>query len=126
MLVGLTAKNGILVVEFANQLRDEGRPVREAIVEGAALRLRPILMTVASTILGAVPLVVGSGAGAESRIAIGTVVIGGLGVATLLSLFVTPILYDLLARFTRPARAVAVDLERAMAGGGGDAAASAS
>ncbi len=126
MLVGLTAKNGILVVEFANQLRDEGRPVREAIVEGAALRLRPILMTVASTILGAVPLVVGSGAGAESRVAIGTVVIGGLGVATLLSLFVTPILYDLLARFTRPARAVAVDLERAMAGGGGDAAAPAS
>ncbi|MCB1884026.1 MAG: efflux RND transporter permease subunit [Geminicoccaceae bacterium] len=116
MLVGLTAKNGILIVEFANQLRDEGRSVRDAILEGSVLRLRPILMTVASTILGAVPLAIASGAGAESRSAIGIVVIGGLGVASVLTLFVTPVLYDLLARFTRPAGAVAVDLDRAMAG----------
>ena len=116
MLVGLTAKNGILIVEFANQLRDEGRSVREAILEGSVLRLRPILMTVASTILGAVPLAIATGAGSESRSAIGVVVIGGLGVASVLTLFVTPVLYDLLARFTRPAGAVAVELDRAMEG----------
>jgi multidrug efflux pump len=114
LLIGLTAKNGILIVEFANQLRDQGRSVREAILEGSALRLRPILMTVISTILGAVPLALASGAGAESRMAIGVVVIGGLGFASLLTLFVTPVLYDLLAGFTRHKGAVADDLERLM------------
>ena len=121
ILIGLTAKNGILIVDFANQLRDEGKGVREAVMMGSALRLRAILMTVASTILGAVPLVLATGAGAESRAAIGTVVIGGLGAATILTLFVTPVLYDLLARFTRPAGAIAADLERAMAGEDRDA-----
>jgi len=112
LLIGLMAKNGILIVEFANQLRDQGRTVREAIVEASALRLRPIVMTVVSTILGALPLVLGSGAGAEGRYAIGVVIMGGLGLTTLLTLFVTPVLYDLLARFARPTGAVARELER--------------
>ena len=76
MLIGLMAKNGILIVEFANQLRAEGRSVREAVTEASVVRLRPILMTVLSTVLGAVPLVLSTGAGAESRFAIGLVIIG--------------------------------------------------
>jgi multidrug efflux pump len=115
LLIGLMAKNGILIVEFANQLRDEGLSIRDAVVEASALRLRPIVMTVLSTMLGALPLVLASGAGAESRAAIGMVVIGGLGIASLLTLFVTPVLYDLLARFTRPLNAVEKELERALA-----------
>jgi multidrug efflux pump len=114
LLIGLMAKNGILIVEFANQLRDGGRTIREAVLEASALRLRPIVMTVVSTILGAVPLVLASGAGAESRSAIGIVVIGGLGIASLLTLFVTPVLYDLLAPFTKPVNAVEKELERAL------------
>ncbi|HLB79502.1 MAG TPA: efflux RND transporter permease subunit, partial [Dongiaceae bacterium] len=114
LLVGVMAKNGILIIDFANQLRGQGRPVRESILEGSMLRFRPIVMTVVSTILGAVPLAVASGAGAESRRAIGIVVIGGLGFATVLTLYLTPVLYDLLARFARPANAVALDLERAL------------
>jgi multidrug efflux pump len=115
LLVGLMAKNGILIVEFANQLRDEGRSIRDAVLEASALRLRPIVMTVLSTMLGAVPLVIATGAGAESRAAIGIVVIGGLGIASLLTLFVTPVLYNMLARFTRPANAIAQELEHALA-----------
>ncbi|MEO1091521.1 MAG: efflux RND transporter permease subunit [Pseudomonadota bacterium] len=102
LLIGLTAKNGILIVEFANQLRDEGKSVREAAIEASVLRLRPIVMTIVSTILGAMPLVMASGAGAESRIAIGTVIVGGLSLSSLLTLFLTPVLYDLLARATGP------------------------
>ncbi len=102
LLIGLMAKNGILIVEFANQLRDDGMAVRDAVIEASVLRLRPIVMTVISTVLGAVPLVLATGAGAESRIAIGTVVIGGLLCAGVLTLFLTPVLYDLMARFTRP------------------------
>ncbi|HUF44174.1 MAG TPA: efflux RND transporter permease subunit [Aestuariivirgaceae bacterium] len=111
LLVGLMAKNGILMVEFANQLRDEGASVRDAILEASAIRLRPILMTVISTILGAVPLVLASGAGAESRIAIGTVIIGGLGFASVLTLFLTPVLYNLMAGWSRPRRAAEQRLE---------------
>ncbi|PZX19852.1 multidrug efflux pump [Palleronia aestuarii] len=96
MLIGLTAKNGILIVEFANQLRERGHKVREAVIEASAVRLRPILMTVASTILGAVPLILSSGAGAESRFSIGIVIIGGFLGASLMTLFLTPVLYDLL------------------------------
>ena len=95
MLIGLMAKNGILIVEFANQLRAEGRSVREAVTEASVVRLRPILMTVLSTVLGAVPLVLSTGAGAESRFAIGLVIIGGYLIASILTLFLTPILYDL-------------------------------
>ncbi|RFA31022.1 multidrug transporter AcrB [Alkalilimnicola ehrlichii] len=112
LLIGLMAKNGILIVEFANQLRDTGMSVREAIVEGAVLRLRPVLMTAISTVFGALPLIMATGAGAESRAAIGVVIIGGLSFASVLTLYLTPVLYDLLARFTRPAGAVAQDLEK--------------
>jgi len=115
LLVGLMAKNGILIVEFANQLRDQGLSIREAVLEASTIRLRPIVMTVLSTMLGAVPLAIASGAGAESRSAIGLVIIGGLGLASFLTLFVTPVLYDLLARFTRPAAETSAELERSLA-----------
>ncbi|ORE95835.1 acriflavin resistance protein [Stappia sp. 22II-S9-Z10] len=111
LLIGLMAKNGILIVEFANQLRDEGLSVRDAVLEATVLRLRPIVMTIVSTVLGAVPLIIATGAGAESRIAIGTVIIGGLVVSGLLTLVVTPVLYDLLARLTKPRSAVDKALE---------------
>ncbi|HXF54709.1 MAG TPA: efflux RND transporter permease subunit [Hyphomicrobiaceae bacterium] len=116
LLVGLMAKNGILIVEFANQLRDRGYGVREAVIEASVLRLRPIVMTVISTILGAVPLMLASGAGAESREAIGTVIVGGLGGSLVLTLFLTPVLYDLMAGYTRPRGAIEKALEAELAG----------
>ena len=112
LLIGLVAKNGILIVEFANQLRDRGMELRAAVLQAAVLRLRPIVMTVLSTMLGALPLVLASGAGAESRQAIGTVIMAGLGFSAALMLVVTPVLYDLLARFTRPRAATAQALEK--------------
>ena len=112
MLVGLAAKNGILIVEFANQLRDEGRSVREAIAESSAVRLRPILMTSAATVMGAVPLVLAGGPGSASRATIGVVIIFGVAFATLLSLFVVPAFYALLAPFTRSPEALARKLEQ--------------
>jgi multidrug efflux pump len=93
MLIGLITKNGILIVEFANQLRDRGHERLEALVEACTLRLRPILMTTAATILGAVPLAIATGAGAESRSAIGWVVVGGMAIGTLFTLFVIPVAY---------------------------------
>ena len=101
MLVGLAAKNGILIVEFANQRRNEGLPIREAILDAAATRLRPILMTSVATITGALPLVLAHGAGSASRGAIGVVVVFGVLLSTFLSLFVVPSFYLLLARYTR-------------------------
>jgi multidrug efflux pump len=112
MLIGLAAKNGILIVEFANQLRDDGRTVAEAIVESASVRLRPILMTSVATIMGAVPLVVAGGPGSASRATIGVVVIFGVAFSTLLSLFVIPAFYALLAPFTASPEAVANQLEK--------------
>lgn len=112
ILIAIAAKNGILLVEFANQLRDEGRNVRDAILESAALRLRPILMTSIATAAGAVPLMISHGAGAESRQTIGLVIVFGVTVATLLTLFIVPVFYDLLARFTRSPEAVAQEIER--------------
>ena len=103
MLIGLTAKNAILIVEFANQLRDEGKSVSDAVLEAAIIRLRPILMTTISTALGALPLAMATGAGAETREVLGIVIIGGIGFSTILSLFVVPVFYLLLARFTKPA-----------------------
>ncbi|MBI3994830.1 MAG: efflux RND transporter permease subunit [Nitrospirae bacterium] len=97
MLVGLIAKNGILIVEFANQLQERGREIHEAVIEAAALRLRPILMTTAAMILGAIPLALATGAGAESRQQIGWVIVGGLLLGTLLTLFIIPTAYTLLA-----------------------------
>ncbi len=107
MLVGLAAKNGILIVEFANQLRDEGRSIDEAIVEAAGIRLRPILMTSIATIMGAVPLVAAGGPGSASRATIGVVVISGVAFSTLLSLYVVPAFYRLLAPYTRSPEALA-------------------
>ncbi|MBB4229012.1 efflux RND transporter permease subunit [Rhizobium mongolense] len=102
LLVGVMAKNGILIVEFANQLRDRGVEVREAIERACALRLRPVMMTMIATILGGVPLVFAHGAGAEARIALGWVIVGGLGFATLVTLLITPVAYLLVARFAKP------------------------
>jgi multidrug efflux pump len=112
MLLGLMAKNGILIVEFANQLRDKGYDVRDAILEGAGLRFRPVLMTTISTVFGAVPLVLATGAGAESRASIGIVILGGLVFATTLTLFIIPVLYNLLARFAKSTNAIALELEK--------------
>ncbi len=112
MLVGLAAKNGILIVEFANQLRDEGRDVHRAIVESSMVRLRPILMTSIATVVGAVPLVVAGGPGSASRATIGIVVIFGVAVSTLLSLFVVPAFYSLLAPYTKSPETVANELDR--------------
>ena len=102
LLVGIMAKNGILIVEFANQLRDEGMELGEAILEGATIRLRPVMMTMSSTVLGGVPLILSSGAGAEAREALGWVIVGGLGLAAVTTLYVTPVAYLLLASFTTP------------------------
>ena len=97
-LVGLITKHGILIVEFTNQMREKGRPIAEAVIESAALRLRPILMTTGAMVLGAVPLALATGAGAESRIQIGWVIVGGMSFGTLLTLFVIPVAYSLLVR----------------------------
>ena len=102
LLVGVMAKNGILIVEFANQLRDRGLGVREAIEQASTIRLRPVMMTMICTVLGGVPLVLASGAGAEARIALGWVIVGGLGLATVSTLFLTPVAYLLLGRFVTP------------------------
>ncbi|MEO1765501.1 MAG: efflux RND transporter permease subunit, partial [Cyanobacteria bacterium J06629_18] len=93
MLIGLASKNAILIVEFANQLREEGLSISKAAVRAAQERLRPILMTALSTLLGIFPLLIATGAGAGSRQSLGTAVFGGMFVATFLSLFVVPILY---------------------------------
>ncbi|MGX1111243.1 hydrophobe/amphiphile efflux-1 (HAE1) family protein [Pseudoalteromonas sp. MBR-15] len=102
MLIGLIAKNAILLVEFADQLRDQGRSVKVAVEEAALVRLRPIAMTLVSTLLGALPLILSTGAGAEARNAIGWVVFGGLALAVLFTLYLTPVIYLGLARFTKP------------------------
>jgi len=96
MLIGLVAKNGILIVEFANQLQLQGKPVLEAAFEASAIRFRPILMTAIATILGAVPLAFATGAGAETRNSMGIVIVGGLTLSTFLTLFVVPIVYVLM------------------------------
>jgi hydrophobe/amphiphile efflux-1 (HAE1) family protein len=100
MLIGLMAKNGILLVEFADQLRDEGYPLVQAMTEGAQVRLRPVAMTLISTVLGGLPLILASGAGAEARESIGWVIFGGLGLAAGFTLFLTPALYVFIGRFS--------------------------
>jgi len=111
MLIGIAAKNGILIVEFANQIRDEGRSVKDALLQASAIRLRPILMTAIATMFGALPLALASGAGAASRVSLGIVVFCGVLLATLLTLFVIPVFYNQLARFTSSPEAVAHELE---------------
>jgi HAE1 family hydrophobic/amphiphilic exporter-1 len=112
ILIGIMAKNGILIVEFANQLRDEGKDVHEAIVDACAIRLRPVMMTMTSTVLGGVPLVLSTGAGAEAREALGWVIVGGLGLATLFTLYLTPVAYALLAGFSAPKAAQEAQLQK--------------
>jgi multidrug efflux pump len=117
MLVGLAAKNGILIVEFANQLRDRGRDIGDAIREASERRLRPILMTSIAIVAGAVPLMIAHGAGAGARSAIGTVIVWGVTLSTLITLFLIPLLYSRLARFTGSPLAVTRKLEAQLAGG---------
>ncbi|MFN3723689.1 MAG: efflux RND transporter permease subunit [Paracoccaceae bacterium] len=101
LLVGIMAKNGILIVEFADQLREKGASVREAIEQAAVTRLRAVMMTMVATVLGGLPLLLASGAGAEARAVLGSIIVGGLGLATLATLFITPVAYLLLAGFSR-------------------------
>ena len=110
-LVGLITKHGILIVEFANQLRQQGMDVLDAVKKSAELRLRPILMTTGAMVLGAIPLALATGAGAESRQQIGWVIVGGMSIGTLLTIFVVPTMYTLLARRSVPGanRAVVQD-----------------
>ncbi len=100
MLIGLAAKNGILIVEFINQRRDAGLDFYAAILEASAKRLRPILMTAITTAIGALPLIAFGGAGSETRLVIGVVVLFGVVVATGLTLYIIPVAYQLLARST--------------------------
>ncbi len=102
MLVGLMSKNGILIVEFANQLRDSGKSIRESIYNAALIRLRPVVMTMIATVLGGLPLIIRSGPGSEARHALGWIIVGGLGFATVFTLFLTPVMYEMLARFSKP------------------------
>ncbi|MEC8112155.1 MAG: efflux RND transporter permease subunit [Pseudomonadota bacterium] len=115
MLIGLIAKNGILLVEFADQLRDQGYAVRAAIEEAARIRLRPIVMTLISTILGALPLILASGPGSEARAAVGWVVFGGMGLATVFTLYLTPLAYLGIARYASARAAAGERLVQEMA-----------
>jgi len=111
ILVGIAAKNGILIVEFANQLRDEGLAIREAVIESAALRLRPIIMTSISAAAGAIPLILWGGEGGEARRTIGVTIFFGAIFATLVTLFIVPVFYNMVARFTASPHATARRIE---------------
>lgn len=114
MLIGMVTKNGILIVEFANQLRDKGVMFEQAIIDAAARRLRPILMTAFTTLAGSIPLIVSTGAGYESRIAVGTVIFFGMGFATLVTLFVIPAMYRLICVRTHSPGFVEAQLNEAL------------
>ena len=115
-LVGLITKHGILIVEFTNQLREQGLAMQEALIKASAQRLRPILMTTGAMVLGAVPLALATGAGAESRTQIGWVIVGGMSLGTVLAVFVVPTMYSLLARKAVPGPNKAVAHEAPQAG----------
>lgn len=115
MLVGLAAKNGILIVEFINQLREEGRSYDDAIVEAASLRLRPITMTVLTTLMGTLPLVLSSGAGSETRYVTGVVILSGVGMSAVFTLFVVPLVYRAISRKTQDPGTAGRRLEAALA-----------
>ncbi|MDY0111025.1 MAG: efflux RND transporter permease subunit [Candidatus Krumholzibacteria bacterium] len=112
LLIGLASKNGVLIVEFANQLRDRGQNFHDALVDAAVIRLRPILMTSASTTFGALPLLLATGAGAETREPIGIVIVFGVTVSAALTLFVVPALYTVVARRTRSPQYLTRAIER--------------
>ncbi|MCG9677988.1 vibriobactin export RND transporter permease subunit VexH [Vibrio sp. Isolate24] len=112
MLIGMVTKNGILIVEFANQLRDRGFEFEKAIVDAAARRLRPIMMTAFTTLAGAIPLILSTGAGYESRVAVGTVIFFGMGFATLVTLFVIPAMYRLISVSTQSPGHVEAELNK--------------
>ena len=112
MLVGLSAKNGILIVEFANQLRDQGREFSDALIEAADTRFRPIIMTGITTAAGSIPLLISSGAGTETRYVLGIVILFGVIAGTLFTLFIVPAAYDLVGRYTGSPKAVAQKLEK--------------
>ena len=114
VLVGIMAKNGILLVEFADQLRDRGASVLEAAREAASVRLRPIAMTMISTIFAGLPLILSAGPGSESRTAIGWVIFGGLGLAAVFTLFLTPAVYTLVARLSKPRASASEELAKQM------------
>jgi len=114
VLVGIMAKNGILLVEFADQLRDRGASVVDAAREAASVRLRPITMTMISTIFAGLPLILSAGPGSESRTAIGWVIFGGLGLAAVFTLFLTPAVYTLVARLSKPRARASEDLAKQM------------
>ena len=115
MLVGLTAKNGILIVEFCNQLRDQGVAFEQAIIEAATVRLRPILMPAITTAFGAVPLILSFGAGSETRTVIGIVVLTGIIASTVFTLVIVPVMYKLLAKNTQSPLAMEAELNRRLA-----------
>jgi len=112
LLIGLSAKNGVLIVEFANQLRDRGMEIHDAVLEAATVRFRPILMTSAATTFGALPLLLGSGAGSESRQPIGIVIVFGVAISAALTLFIVPALYALFARHTSSPQSVSRMIEQ--------------
>jgi multidrug efflux pump len=111
MLVGIAAKNGVLIVEFINQMRDEGMEFMEAVAEGARIRFRPVVMTAISTVMGSIPLILASGPGAVSRMNLGVVIFSGVSIATLFTLFIVPAFYALFARGTGSPNAVARRLD---------------
>ena len=111
ILIGIAAKNGVLIVEFINQLRDAGKAFEAAIIDAASLRLRPVIMTTISTLAGSIPLILATGAGDVSRNVLGIVIFSGVSCATLLSLFIVPAFYKLLARKSQSPEAVARELD---------------
>lgn len=111
LLIGIMTKNGILIVEFTNQLREHGKDLYDAVLEASVLRLRPILMTSIATIMGAVPLALSTGAGAEARASIGIVIVGGAALSTLMTLFVIPSLYLLVGKYSQPRSTIGDQLD---------------
>ncbi|MEK9716830.1 MAG: efflux RND transporter permease subunit, partial [Pelagibacteraceae bacterium] len=112
ILIGLAAKNGILIVEFANQLRVEGRNIVQAVLEASKIRFRPILMTSISTIVGVLPLILGSGPGEASRLTIGIVIFMGMIFTTFFTLYIIPVVYLAIGKNTGRIDAVEIELER--------------
>lgn len=115
MLIGIAAKNGILIVEFINQMRDAGHEFKESIIGAARIRFRPVLMTTLSTVMGAVPLIMAVGPGSESRIVLGVVIFSGVSVASIFTLFLVPMVYDLMAKNTGSPDSVSHELEKLQA-----------